>query len=58
MRNFKNFKNIKNLFSSFRNNPRFQKALQNPIALVLGINTALYVFLYSQSDCLETQRSV
>ena len=47
MRNFKNFRNLKNFFATFRNNPRFQKAIQNPIAVVLGINTALYVLLSS-----------
>lgn len=47
MRNFNNFRNLKNFFATFRNNPRFQKAIQNPIALVFGINTALYVILPS-----------
>lgn len=45
MRNFNNFRNFKNFFSTFRNNPKFQKVLQNPITLVFGINTALYVRL-------------
>lgn len=54
MRNFNNFKNFKNFFSTFRQNPNIKKIVQNPIALVLGINTALYVFHRYNSDSMET----
>jgi hypothetical protein len=43
MRNFKNFKEFKNFFSTFKSNPNIQKFLSSPIAIILGINTALYV---------------
>lgn len=40
MRNFKNFKSF---FNTYKNNEKIQKVLKNPISLVIGINTALYV---------------
>ena len=57
MRNFNNFKNVKNFFSSFRQNPNVQKVIKNPITLIFGINTALYVSAPNNSDSLETKGS-
>jgi hypothetical protein len=54
MRNFNNFRNMKNFFSSFRQDPRLQKILQNPITLLIGINTTFYVPLLHYSDSMET----
>jgi hypothetical protein len=54
MRNFNNFKHFKNFFSSFRQNPNYQKLTKNPIALVFGINTLLYVYHHIIIDCMET----
>ena len=43
MRNFNNFKSF---FSKFKGNPKIDYFLKNPIAAVVGINTALYVKQY------------
>ena len=45
MRNFNNFRNMRNFFSSFRQDPRVNKLFKNPIALLVGINTSLYVLI-------------